>query len=226
MNPIEIEGLSFKYKGNSKELFKNLSLTVKKGEILAITGESGCGKSTLLNIICGIIPHIRKGKVEGEVKLFGKDVKDMEIKDITKKVGIVFQDPDSQLFLPTVEDEIAFGPENLMVDREEITNRIDEALKAVEMEEYRYENPNNLSGGQKQLIAIASVLAMEPELLLFDEIMSQVDQKGKEKIKDIILKLNSQKKTIVLVEHDLKLLNIAQRTLELKDGHLQDFKGW
>lgn len=226
MNPIEVENLYFKYKENGKEIFNSLNLTVKKGEILAIIGESGSGKSTLLNILCGIIPHIKKGKVQGKVRLFGKDVKEMEIREITKRVGIVFQDPDSQLFLPTVEDEIAFGPENLMVSREEIGLRIDKALKAVNMEEYRFENPNNLSGGQKQLIAIGAVLAMEPDILLFDEIMSQVDEEGKEKLKDTIVKLSNEQKTIVLVEHDLKVLKIAQRVLELKNGRLQDFKGW
>ena len=226
MNPIEVENLYFKYEEDGKEIFNSLNLTVKKGEILAIIGESGSGKSTLLNILCGIIPHIKKGKVQGKVRLFGKDVKEMEIREITKRVGIVFQDPDSQLFLPTVEDEIAFGPENLMVSREEIGLRIDKALKAVNMEEYRFENPNNLSGGQKQLIAIGAVLAMEPDILLFDEIMSQVDEEGKEKLKDTIVKLSNEQKTIVLVEHDLKALNIAHRVLQLKDGRLQDFKGW
>jgi len=226
MNPIEVENLYFKYEEDGKEIFNSLNLTVKKGEILAIIGESGSGKSTLLNILCGIIPHIKKGKVQGKVRLFGKDVKEMEIREITKRVGIVFQDPDSQLFLPTVEDEIAFGPENLMVSREEIGLRIDKALKAVNMEEYRFENPNNLSGGQKQLIAIGAVLAMEPDILLFDEIMSQVDEEGKEKLKDTIVKLSNEQKTIVLVEHDLKVLKIAQRVLELKNGRLQDFKGW
>ena len=226
MNPIEVENLYFKYEEDGKEIFNSLNLTVKKGEILAIIGESGSGKSTLLNILCGIIPHIKKGKVQGKVRLFGKDVKEMEIREITKRVGIVFQDPDSQLFLPTVEDEIAFGPENLMVSREEIGFRIDKALKAVNMDEYRFENPNNLSGGQKQLIAIGAVLAMEPDILLFDEIMSQVDEEGKEKLKDTIIKLGNEGKTIVLVEHDLKVLKIAQRVLELKNGRLQDFKGW
>ena len=226
MNPIEVENLYFKYEEDGKEIFNSLNLTVKKGEILAIIGESGSGKSTLLNILCGIIPHIKKGKVQGKVRLFGKDVKEMEIREITKRVGIVFQDPDSQLFLPTVEDEIAFGPENLMVSREEIGFRIDKALKAVNMDEYRFENPNNLSGGQKQLIAIGAVLAMEPDILLFDEIMSQVDEEGKEKLKDTIVKLSNEQKTIVLVEHDLKVLKIAQRVLELKNGRLQDFKGW
>lgn len=136
--------------------------------------------------------HIRKGEINGEVKLWGKDIKNLKIADITKRVGIVFQDPDTKLFSPTVEDEIAFGPENLMVDREEIGERIERVLKIVNMEDYRYENPNNLSGGQKQLIAIAAILAMESDILLLDEILSQIDDEGKKKIKGVILNLKKK----------------------------------
>jgi len=226
MDVIEISNLYFRYSKREEYLLKGLSLRVRKGELLAITGESGCGKSTLLSIICGIIPHIRKGEIEGEVKLFGREVRDMAIRDISKEVGIVFQDPDSQIFLPTVEDEIAFGPENLMVPREEIGLRIERALKAVNMEEYRLENPNNLSGGQKQLIAIASVLAMETDILLLDEVMSQIDEDGKDKIKRTILNLHREGKTMVIVDHDIDNLSLADRVLELKSGMLREFKGW
>ena len=226
IKPIEINNLYFKYKTSPNYILKGLDLTVYRGEILIIVGLSGSGKSTLLNIICGIIPHIRKGKIEGEVKLWGKDIKDLKIPDITKRLGIVFQDPDTQLFSPTVEDEIAFGPENLMVGREEIERRIEKVLKLVNMENYRYENPNNLSGGQKQLIAIAAILAMESDILLFDEALSQLDDEGKKRIKDLIVGLKGKSKTIVLVEHDLQNLDIGDRVLELKDGKLIGFKGW
>jgi energy-coupling factor transport system ATP-binding protein len=224
MDVIEINNLYFRYNEYEEYLLKDISLRVKEGEILAITGESGCGKSTLLSIICGIIPHIRKGEIKGEVKLLGENVKDMAIRDISKKIGIVFQDPDSQIFLPTVEDEIAFGPENLMVSRDEIGIRIEKALKSVNMGKYRFENPSNLSGGQKQLIAIASVLAMETDILLFDEIMSQVDEKGKEQIKSTILNLHKEGKTIVIVDHDMDNISLADRVLEIKSGILREFE--
>lgn len=226
MNPIEIKNLYFKYKYNTDYILNDLDLTVHKGEILTLVGLSGTGKSTLLNIICGIIPHIRKGNIKGKVKLWGEEIKNMRISDITKKVGIVFQDPDSQLFLPTVEDEIAFGPENLMVEREQIGIRIAKVLKAVKMEDYIYENPNNLSGGQKQLISIAAVLSMEPDVLLFDEILSQVDDEGKKRIKEVIIDLKNEGKTIVTVEQDLENLALSDRILELKNGKLKEFKGW
>lgn len=225
MDVIEINNLYFRYNKHEEYLFEGLSLRVRKGEILAITGESGCGKSTLLNIMCGIIPQIRRGEVQGEVKLLGKEVKDMAIRDISKKIGIVFQDPDSQVFLPTVEDEIAFGPENLMVSREEIGIRIERALKSVNMEKYRFENPNSLSGGQKQLIAIASVLAMETDILLLDEIMSQVDEEGKEQIKRTMLNLHKEGKTIVIVDHDMDNISLADRVLEIKSGILRELEG-
>ena len=148
----------------------------------------------------------------------------MTLPEISTKVGIVFQDPDTQLFSPTVENEIAFGPENLCVPREKIGLRIKRVLETVNMEEYRFENPNNLSGGQKQLITIASVLAMETEILLFDEILSQIDKEGKIKIREVIRGLKEEGRTIILIEHDLDNLQIADRVLQLKDGKLEKFK--
>ncbi|MCF6463225.1 energy-coupling factor ABC transporter ATP-binding protein [Clostridium sp. Cult1] len=224
MNPIEIKDLYFKYKSSSHYVLKGIDLTVFKGEVLALIGSSGSGKSTLLSIMSGIIPHIRKGEVYGDVKLWGKNMDHLKIADITKRVGIVFQDPDTQLFSPTVEDEIAFGPENLMVEREEIGRRIEKVLRIVHMEDYRYENPNKLSGGQKQLIAIAAVLAMEPDILLFDEITAQIDNDGRKRIKKIIQNLKEEGKTIVLVEHNFDILDIADRVLELKNGLLRGYK--
>lgn len=226
IHPIEIKDLSFRYKSSSSPILQAVDLTVPKGEVLTLVGLSGNGKSTLLNIICGIIPHIRQGVIEGQIKLWGEEVKNLKMLDITKRVGIVFQDPDSQLFSPTIEDEIAFGPENLCIEKDEIEKRISKVLQMVNMEEYRYENPNNLSGGQKQLIAIAAVLAMEPDILLFDEILAQVDVEGRKKIKNVIKNLKAQGKTIVSVEHDLENLDIADRVLKLENGKLQEYKGW
>lgn len=222
--PIEINDLHYKYEENTKEILNGINLKVEKGEAVAIIGLSGCGKSTLIYNICGIIPHIYKGKAKGQVKIWGKDILDMRLPEISTKVGIVFQDPDTQLFSPTVENEIAFGPENLCVTREEIGLRIKRVLEIINMEEHRLENPNNLSGGQKQLIAIASVLAMETEILLFDEILSQIDKEGKTKIREVIKGLKEEGKTIVLIEHDLDNLQIADRVLQLRDGKLKGFK--
>lgn len=221
---IEVRNVSFSYGIDKRKILRDVNLDIFKGKVIGLVGLSGCGKSTLLYILSGIIPHIYSGQLEGEVKLFGENIKNMKISEITKKIGIVFQDPETQLFSPTVEDEIAFGPENLCVPRDEIGIRIDKALKIVNMEEYRFENPNNLSGGQKQLIAIASVLSMEPEILLFDEIVSQLDNRGKENIKNVLMDLKSENRTLILIEHDYNNLKVADRIMELKDGKLHEIK--
>lgn len=223
---IDVEDLYFSYAGSGENILEALNFQVKKGEIVGIVGLSGSGKSTLLYLICGIIPKLYKGKLQGRVKIWGEDVQSMELSDISKKIGIVFQDPETQLFSPTVEDEIAFGPENLCVDPVEIGHRIEKNLKIVRMEKHRHENPKNLSGGEKQLVAIASTLAMESEILLFDEVLSQVDSKGKERIRDVIINLKNQGKTMVLIDHDLKNLKAADRIMELREGELLEFKGW
>ena len=163
--------------------------------------------------MCGLIPNTYKGEFSGEVLLFGKDIKDMNIDEIVTKVGIVFQNPSTQLFSPTIEDELAFGPENMCIEREKIGRRIDSILKTINMEEYRYENPNSLSGGQQQLIALASVLVLEPDILICDEIMSWVDRQGKKVIKDILLKLRGEGKTIIMVDHDMENIKIADKII-------------
>jgi len=188
---------------------------VRTGETIAIAGESGCGKTTLCNCICGLVPRLYKGELTGEVLIFGENIKNLSIADTVTKIGIIFQNPSTQLFSPTIEDELAFGPENLCVDREEISYRIDEILKTMNMEKYRFDNPNNLSGGQQQLIAIASVLMLNPSILICDEIMSWIDDEGKEIIKDIFLKLKEEGKTIILVDHDNDNIKIADRILHI-----------
>ena len=223
-NLIIVRDLHFSYGKDKRKILNGVNLHVSRGEVIGIVGPSGGGKSTLLYALCGIIPKIYQGALEGQVKLWDKDIKDLKLSQISQKIGIVFQDPDSQLFSPTVEDEIAFGPENLCMDPKDIGLRIEASLKAVHMEKHRYANPNNLSGGEKQLIAMASVLAMEPDILLFDEIRAQVDLEGKKALGQVIKDLKSQGKTIVLVEHDLNNLQDADRILELKDGQLIDFK--
>lgn len=225
MLPIEIKEYFFKYPGKREYILDGINLQVKKGETIAIVGLSGNGKSTICYSLCGIIPHVYKGSIRGEVFLCGSSIKHLKMREISTKVGIVFQDPDTQLFSPTVEDEIAFGPENLCLEREEIAKRVEDALEKVGMEKYRYDHPNHLSGGQKQLVAIASVLSLEPEILVFDEVMSQVDIEGKKRIKDVIKELKREGRTIIMVEHDLNNLDVADYVLVLKNGKLNPFTG-
>ena len=216
MNALEVKNLSFKYNKSEEYVLKDVNFRVKSGETLAIIGQSGCGKSTLCNLICGLIPKLYKGQLSGEILIFGENIKRMSIADTVTKIGVIFQNPSTQLFSPTIEDELAFGPENLCVDRAEIGNRIDKILKTMNMEKYRYDNPNNLSGGQQQLIAIASVLMLAPSILICDEIMSWIDDEGKEIIKDVLLGLKEEGKTIIMVDHDYDNIKIADRIINLR----------
>lgn len=223
--PIEVTNLQFRYPGRHEDTLKGVNLKVEKGEALAIVGLSGNGKSTLCHCISGIYNQLHKGSLKGEVLLFGRCINTLEKKDIVTKIGIVFQDPDTQLFSPTVEDEVAFGPENLCLDRNEIRKRVDEALNLVGMAEHRLSNPNHLSGGQKQLIALASVLSLQPEIFIFDEAMSQVDKRGRTVIKSKIKSLKEQGKTIIMIEHDMSNLDIADKVMVLREGRLYEFAG-
>jgi energy-coupling factor transport system ATP-binding protein len=223
--PVEIKNLHFRYPESTKSILNGIELRINKGEVLAIVGLSGCGKSTLCYCICGIIPHVFDGEMQGEVLIFGSSTKDMKLPAISTNVGIVFQDPDTQLFSPTAEDEIAFGPENLCVERNEIGERISQNLELVAMEKNRYANPENISGGEKQLIALASTLSLNPQIIIFDEAMSQIDDAGKLKIKKAIRDLKAAGKTIIMIEHDLANLDVTDRVLLLNNGELSDFKG-
>ncbi len=219
---ISVKNLYFRYSGSKVNTLHDLSFSLKKGEVVAIKGLSGCGKSTLCYIIAGIIPKNISGIVSGEIKIKGRDIKDLSVLDQTKLIGIVFQEPDNQLFSPTIEAEIAFGPENLCVPKEEIEEIITSSLSLVGMSKYRYDNPNNLSGGQKQLIALTSVLSLDPEILIFDEAMSQIDSEGKKLIKETILKLKKEGRSIIMIEHDIDNLDVCDRVLTLENGRLKE----
>lgn len=222
MRALEGRGLGFAY--GSKALFSDVNIYVDCGECVALTGPSGCGKSTLCYILSGIIPRSIEGDVKGSALLLADEVKNLSLAETVQRVGIVFQNPDSQLFSPTVEDEIAFGPENLCLPRDEIKARIDSALKEVGMESYRYHSPDMLSGGQKQLIALAAVLACQPQVLIFDEALSQLDSNSTKLVKNAMLKLKRAGKAILYVEHDLDNLDIADRIYNMQNGTLTEVR--
>ncbi|MDL1964794.1 MAG: energy-coupling factor transporter ATPase [Deltaproteobacteria bacterium] len=198
---IEIKNLTFTYQGRDKPTLKNLNLRVKKGEFLLITGPTGCGKTTLLKALNGLIPQQATGIMEGSVTVAGIDTGRSPMRELTQKVGLVFQSPDDQIFSTRVEDEIAFGPENLCFQQEEIERSIDYALKAVGLSKFRDHGTGSLSGGEKQRLAIASALAMHPEVLALDEPFSQMDGSGTKELLEVIRKLNKEGMTIVLIEH-------------------------
>jgi energy-coupling factor transport system ATP-binding protein len=222
---ITVEKLYARYAGETRNVLDGVNLALKKGEVLALAGLSGCGKSTLCYCICGIFPKLVKGRIKGYIRIFSEDINDMTTAERAKMLGIVFQEPDNQLFSPTIEDEVAFGPENLCIPREETEERITEALASVGMSRYRYDNPANLSGGQKQLIALASVLSMRPEILIFDEAMSQLDTKGRTLIKEQIIRLKNEGKSVLMVEHDFENMSVADRILVLRGGKIHEYEG-
>lgn len=220
MKAIEGSGICFAY--DDTPLFSGLDIHVEEGECVALIGHSGCGKSTLCYLLSGIIPRSIQGEFKGTVRLFGKDISSLSLEETVKRIGIVFQNPDSQLFSPTVEDEIAFGPENLCLPREEIENRITNSLFSVGMQDYRYANPSKLSGGQKQLVALAASLALEPRIVIFDEALSQLDSDSTLLVKAAILRQKAQGKAILFVEHDPDNLDIADRIYSLSAGRLEE----
>ncbi|MCA6214141.1 ATP-binding cassette domain-containing protein [Thermococcus bergensis] len=219
---IRVEELSFKYAGAKEYSLRDISFRVKKGEFLGILGASGSGKSTLCLTFNGIIPHSIRGDFEGNVFVKGYNTREASVAELSKIVGLVLQNPDSQLFNMTVEEEVAFALENLGLDVEEIRRRVYWALKITGLEGLEKEFPPNLSGGQKQRLAIASVLALKPEVLVLDEPTSQLDPIGREQVLSLITLLNKEQGiTIVLVEHNTEyLFDFADRIIVLDRGEV------
>ena len=222
MYQIEIEDLWYSYPTSRGDVLKGINLKVKKGEFLSIMGPTGAGKSTLCLTLNGIIPHSLEGNLRGKVKVAGMDINEHSIPELTQKVGMVFQEPESQLFCMTVEEEVAFGSENLGVDPKEIRKRVDWALEMVRMREYKDRSPFKLSGGQQQRIAIAAALAMLPEILVFDEPTSGLDPIGKMEVFSVVDSLKrNQNMTIVMVEHESEeIARVSDRIIILEEGKI------
>ncbi|MEM2922111.1 MAG: ABC transporter ATP-binding protein, partial [Candidatus Bathyarchaeia archaeon] len=164
-----VKDLSFTYAGEQVPALSHVNIVVDEGEFVLITGPSGSGKSTLLRALVGLIPHSYQGSMEGEVKIFGMSTKEHSTAELSTRVGLLFQSPENQLFSLSVEDDVAFGAENLCLSPEEITLRVDWALDITGIKNYRHMPPYELSGGLQQRAAIASILSMKPSILVFDE---------------------------------------------------------
>jgi energy-coupling factor transporter ATP-binding protein EcfA2 len=217
---IKIEDLWFSYP-NNKPVLKGINLEIKKGEFILLTGPTGCGKSTLLKCLNGIIPHESSGEMHGRIHINGIETKNSSMKELSQHAGMVFQSPDDQIFSTVVEDEVAFGPENLCLTREEIEKRIEHSLQIVGMLDHRYSATNALSGGQKQRVCIASVLAMQPSVLLLDEPISQMDPKGAEEVLGVIKQLTGLGLTIIMVEHRIhEVAHFVDRIIIMNDGKI------
>ena len=206
MAVIETRNLSYTYPGATKPSISDVSLKVEKGDFVLITGPSGCGKTTLCRCFNGLIPHFYQGELKGEITVAEKDVTKHQTHEMAKHVGLVFQNQENQLFALSIEKDVAFGLENLGFSREEMRKRVDWALNLTGIYDLRERSPHEVSGGQQQRVAIASVLAMQPEIIVLDEPTSFLDPLSAEKIFQVIHELNQTLgMTVVLVEHRLDL---------------------
>ena len=223
MGYFKIENVNYKYPLEEKQALKNINIEIKKGEFWAIIGKNGSGKTTFCNMLRRFVPDFYKGELTGKITLEGKELKDYSQKEIVQKIGFVFQNPFTQIsgVKNTVFEEIAYGLENLGIEREIIISEVEKILKLLEIERLRDKNPYNLSGGQKQRVALASIIAMNPDILVIDEPTSQLDPKGTEDIFKIINLMANEGKTIILVEHKLELIaEYAENILVLDEGEI------
>ena len=223
MGYFKIENVNYKYPLEEKQALKNINIEIKKGEFWAVIGKNGSGKTTFCNMLRRFVPDFYKGELTGKITLEDKELKDYSQKELVQKIGFVFQNPFTQIsgVKDTVFEEIAYGLENLGLEKEEIISRVEEILKLLEIEKLRDRNPYDLSGGQKQRVALASIIAMNPDVLVIDEPTSQLDPKGTEDIFKIINLMANEGKTIILVEHKLELIaEYAENILVLDEGEI------
>lgn len=214
---LSTENLSFTYPDGTQAL-KNINIEIEKGEKVAIIGPNGAGKSTLFSHFNGLTePTSGCVKIEDKPISFEKD----ELLKVRQKVGIVFQDPNDQLFAPTVKEDIAFGPMNLGLSYDEVEKRVEDALKMVGMENYEDKTPHHLSGGQQKRIAIAGIIAMKPELMILDEPTAGLDPDGVEKVLNIMNQLNDEGMTLIISSHDIDMISkYADKIFVLYNGEI------
>lgn len=224
MRPLELRDVTFTYAGSSKPALDAVSLEVDKGEFVTLLGENGSGKSTLCMLSNGLIPHALHGQLAGSAKVFGYDVSDHSVAEFATRVGIVFQEPESQLFCMSVEEEVAFGPENLAVPRDEIRERVEWALGLVGMKGYNGRSPFSLSGGEKQRVAIAAALSMRPEMLVLDEPAYALDPVGRRELYRVLRELKEREGlTVLLAERDAEeAAAFSDRIVLMKSGGIID----
>ena len=220
-NYIEFKDVTFAYQNpddsEAVSVIRKLNVSIKKGDFVAVLGHNGCGKSTFAKL-CNAIEIPQSGKVTVD----GIDTADEDrLYDIRQKVGMVFQNPDNQIVATIVEDDVAFGPENLGIEPKEIRRRVDEALKRVSMYDFRFCEPHKLSGGQKQRVAIAGIIAMQPECIILDEPTAMLDPKGRQEVMDTVKMLNREYGiTVVFITHYMDEAVKANRVIVMDEGNI------
>jgi energy-coupling factor transporter ATP-binding protein EcfA2 len=232
---VSVRGLSFRYRSaeddedarpaagqqSQPRAIEDISFTLPAGELLLIAGPSGCGKSTLLKCLNGLIPHSYKGVLSGEIELEGRSIKGLSLRELARHVGTMLQDPDKQILGSTVEQEIAFGMENLGVPRKQMLERIREVLAQLHLERYQGQATHALSGGQRQQVAAAGILVMRPSIFLFDEPFANLDARAVDELEGLIANLRGQGCTVIIVEHRVEeaLRLKPDKILLMRDGH-------
>jgi energy-coupling factor transport system ATP-binding protein len=217
---VRVEGYGFRYNEAKKWAVRNFDLSVRDGEIVVLAGPSGCGKSTLLRSINGLIPHMYSGQTEGQVRVGGEAVADTQMSRLAQRVGLLFQNPENQIFMFSVERDVAFGLENLGVPRGEMRERVDRAMRLLGVSDLATRAPHELSDGQKQRVALAGVIAMNPKLVILDEPTSLLDPRTALELVDLLGRLRADiGTTFVVVEHRLDLLvTVADRIVVMNEG--------
>ncbi len=219
---IQFQDVSFTYKGENKPALQEIRLSVPDGGFLGIIGPAGAGKTTLARAVTGMIPHHYAGDFYGSLTVNGLDTVDASINDISRMVGMVFQDVDSQIISPVVEDELLYGLENFGIPREEIPERLEEALQEVGIEDLRERTIGSLSGGQRQKVAIASILALKPKILVLDEPTGELDPRSSRQVFSLLKELNEEQGvTVIIIEQKIMLLcEFAKQLAVLSEGRI------
>src|SRR5215216_5424149 len=222
-SPLTVENITFQYRTRPEQAIKNISFELMSGEMLLIAGSSGCGKTTLARCINGLIPRSYRGKREGKVLLYGKEVAELQIAEVAQTVGTLLQDPERQIVASNVYNEIAFGPENLGLPHDEIRERVETAMNRLGIEYLRDRETFNLSGGEKQKVALAGLLAMNPSILLLDEPLASLDPASAYDALEVFRSLADEGKTIVLIEHRVEdaILAKPDRLLYMEAGEVK-----
>lgn len=219
---VVMEDFSWKYEDTTRYAVKSVDLKIKKGEIVVITGPSGAGKTTLCRAINGLIPHFYRGELKGNVIVEGFNTREADLITLSSRVGMCFDDPSNQLFSATVLEEVAFGASNFVKTRKELIERVEDSMKFCRIEKYRDKSPHALSGGEKQSVALASIIAMRPSILVLDEPTSNLDPYGTRLVFDRISQLvREQRHTLIIVEHKLdQVLPFADRLVIMNEGEI------
>ncbi|MEM0119843.1 MAG: ABC transporter ATP-binding protein [Thermoprotei archaeon] len=218
---VKFTDVWFTYLGNTEPSLKGINLSVDSGEFVLVTGPSGCGKSTLLRCMNGLIPHFHEGEFKGSVHVGKVDTRSSAVSKLAQRVGLVFPDPESQLIALEVEDDVAFGPGNLGLAKQEVLDRVDWALRKSGIEGLRHAQVFKLSGGEQQKVAIASILALKPSVLVLDEPTANLDPLSAKSLIDLLGELNRGGTTIIVAEHRLSMISkYCTRVLLMDDGKI------